>query len=235
MFGLLSVDEENPLSGCQDQADRSQSSDEPYNNSSTSNLPADAASLDTGKDDRATIRRRDSVHTTSTPSPPNAQHSPERSRYDTYIPAGSWHSHTPAQIAQHRKETGVLPADAKPGTDDNVLRYGEDQSSKSLQGSRNHSPERKRVPGTIARYVDLQYFATGAEPEGQCEVLDVSSGGRIVVKHRYFLIVGRSGHTTLECPIYTFDDKGLSNRDNPTRHEYCSVKPRRWRKNEFEN
>lgn len=210
MFDAQSVDKDDPVSGCEDHEDQSQSPEEPSTNSSTSKLPTHATSSDTDKDDRTTICRRDSVRTTSTPSPPNAQHSPERSRYDTRIPAGSWRSHTPAQIAQHRKETGVLPADAKPGIEDSVLRYEEDQSSKSSNGLRDRSPERKLVPGTIVRHVDLQYFPTDAAPEGQSEVLNVSSGGKILVKYRYFLIVGRSGQGILECPTTPSTTKVLA-------------------------
>jgi hypothetical protein len=82
----------------------------------------------------------------------------------------------------------------------------------------------RRTAGSIVRHVDFHHFPrSNANPE-QGVVVNLPGGGQILQKSRYFLIVGRRGDPLVECPIFTYDEKGLRKRVRDTWPEYCSIR-----------
>lgn len=155
-------------------------------------------------------------------------------RSDTYIPPGDWHSHTKANIFNHRKETGVLSANAQPGSPEAIIMHGHQQNR--LDYSLRPQQQQQQTKGTIVRHLELHHFPAGDAPKGQGEVTNLSAGrGQALEKSRFFLTVGHLGDRVFECPIFTYGGKGLQNRDKAVWSEYCSLKPSQWRKHDFVN
>jgi hypothetical protein len=62
-------------------------------------------------------------------------------------------------------------------------------------------------------------------PRGPKSSLRSSNGDVLLEKQRWFLIVGHTDQYSLECPMYTYNEKGLGGRSKETWREYCSLKP----------
>jgi len=82
----------------------------------------------------------------------------------------------------------------------------------------------RRTAGAIVRHVDLHHFPKSDAKSDQHDVVDLPRGGQILQKSRFFLIVGRTRNRLVECPIFTYGEKGLRGRKQDTWPEYCSIR-----------
>lgn len=237
MFAALSLDNDSGYDG--DTADSPTSTEgsapQIFSNRSPSNK---LTTSETNKDNHepANAQQKDDARTkTETPFRSKAFAFDEhRSKY--FIPPGKWRDHNKEQIAQHRVQTGVLPATAKLGTGETVLPHGSRQDAFDETSDRRAGFRNLQTKGTIVRHLDLHHFPDGGAPADQGNVLTASDNSTILAKPRFFLIIGRKGDRITECPIYTFGGLGLKNRDKATWYEYCSIKPKHlhWRE-DFHN
>jgi len=98
------------------------------------------------------------------------------------------------------------------------------RGARSGQG-RNFVRRSQHTVGMIVHHVDLHYFPNNNAPQHQRNVVDLPRGGQVLKKYRMFLVVGRLGNRVRECPIFTYGDRGLRDRDEATWREYCSIRP----------
>lgn len=82
----------------------------------------------------------------------------------------------------------------------------------------------RQTMGAIVRHVELHHFPRGGAPHDQGKVVKLPGGGKVLKKSRYFLIVGRTRDKLIECPIFTYGEKGLRDRERDTWPEYCSIR-----------
>ena len=162
------------------------------------------------------LRRRDSINIVA---PDPAVDDPQQDFvprcYSPFVPPGNWREHSQEIISQHRRECGV------PAARDRL---------------ESRSPWRsQQTEGKIVRHADFHHFSRGNAPEGQGDIVDLSDGGQIHEKNRFFLIIGRMGGLVLECPIFTYGGKGLRCRGKSTHREYCSIRPLHTSADDFEN
>lgn len=104
------------------------------------------------------------------------------------------------------------------------------EPAEATHGGARYRPDRtldwytQQSLGLIVRHVDLHYFPTNKAPHDQGTVVNLPKGGQILEKSRLFLIVGHTVCRVTECPILTYGEKGLEERNKLTWPEYCSIR-----------